>query len=199
MAGWNGVSFLLPAQQLAAVEMALDASGSWGCGAWNGTQWFQLQWSEASISLPIVVKELLPIVLAAELWGSQWRNCVVHCHCDNQAVIGCLRSRTSKNKHCMHMLRVLVFVEAQHSFHFHPVYINTKANHLADNLSINNTHSFLSKVPEANRDPDQVSVPLLKLLLDMEMDWVSPEWRSQFSATFRQGWRKPHRNPIAQQ
>jgi hypothetical protein len=95
---WNGVSFLPPPHQLPAKEMATDASGSWGCGAWHGNSWFQLTWDTTSQSLPIVTKELLPIVLACELWGAKWRDQLVRCHCDNQAVVACLRSRTSKKR-----------------------------------------------------------------------------------------------------
>ena len=41
--GWNGVSFLPPPRHLPAMEMASDASGSWGYGAWQGARWFQLK------------------------------------------------------------------------------------------------------------------------------------------------------------
>ena len=83
---------------------------------------------------PITVKELLPILLAGILWGQIWRNHRVLCHCDNQAVVSCLRSRTSKQKGMMHNL---VFIEAHHGFHFVPHYIDIRANHLADDLSRN--------------------------------------------------------------
>ena len=46
----------------------------------------------------------------------------------------------------MHLLRCLVYVEARFSFAIVPLYINTKANVLADELSRNNLASFLSKV-----------------------------------------------------
>ena len=32
---WNGISFLLPPTHLPQLQMASDASGSWGCGAWQ--------------------------------------------------------------------------------------------------------------------------------------------------------------------
>ena len=86
MRDWNGVSFLPLAQQLPVVEMASDASGSWGCGAWHGTHWFQVQWDDRSVEAPIMVKELIPVVLAVDLWGTRWSNCLVRCFCDNQAV-----------------------------------------------------------------------------------------------------------------
>lgn len=153
--------------------MASDASGSWGCGAWFDNHWFQVKWDETSLQLPIAVKELLPIVLACERWGKMWENQQVRCHCDNQVAVAALRSRTSKNHHCMHMLRALAFIEARHCFVLRPRYIDTKANHLADDLFRDNLSSFLSKVPGARKEPDHPSSFLLALLLDKEIDWVS--------------------------
>ena len=45
---WNGISFLPPPIHLSQLQMASDASGSWGCGAWHSCNWFQLQWDERS-------------------------------------------------------------------------------------------------------------------------------------------------------
>ena len=77
-----------------------------------------------------------------------------------------LRSRTSRDRGLMHLLRCLVFVEAHHQCHPVPEYIDTRANHLADDLSRNNASSFLLKVPDTNPCPSPVSLPLLSLLLD---------------------------------
>ena len=117
---WNGVSFLLSPSYLPQLQMASDASGSWGCGAWHGCHWFQLQWDERSAPLSIMAKELLPIVLAVSVWGPRWNGHRIICLCDNQAVVACLHSRTSRVGHIMHMLRALTFVEAQHSFSLIP-------------------------------------------------------------------------------
>ena len=84
----------------------------------------------------------------------------------------------------MHFLRCLVFVEATYRCFLYPTYINTKLNHLADDLSRDNLYSFLSKVPEARPSPTQVSLPLLNLLLEPEADWTSPHWNHQFRAIF---------------
>jgi hypothetical protein len=72
VASWNGISFLPPPSYLPRLQMTSDASGSWGCGAWYGHSWFQLQWDSRSTHLPIMVKELLPIVLACSVWGPTW-------------------------------------------------------------------------------------------------------------------------------
>ena len=95
---WNGVSFLPTSPLLPVQEMASNASGTWGCGAWFQEKWFQFQWDAATQELPIAVKELIPIIVAGVLWGHEWTGHRVLCHCDNQAVVACLRSRTSKHR-----------------------------------------------------------------------------------------------------
>ena len=44
---WNGVS-VWKSQEQPTIELASDASGSWGCGAWCGKDWFHLQWPETA-------------------------------------------------------------------------------------------------------------------------------------------------------
>lgn len=181
---WNGVSFLPPPAHLPSVEVTSDASGSWGCGVWHQNSWFQVQWDPRSQGLSIAQKELIPIILACATWDHAWHGRQVRCHCDNQVVVACLHSRTSKDRGIMHLLRCLVFVEAHHSCYLTSSYIDTKANHLADDLSRNNLHSFLSKVPWADPRPAPVPLPLLDLLLDPQADWTSPPWHHQFSTIF---------------
>ena len=58
-----------------------DASGHFGCGAWwpvTGS-WLQLQWLQAHTKEwealreeSILLKELLPVVLACSVWGPSW-------------------------------------------------------------------------------------------------------------------------------
>ena len=143
------------------VELTSDASGSWGCGAWYQNSWFQVPWDERVQPLPIASKELIPSILDCAAWGHQWYGHRVVRDWDNQVVVACLRTLTSKHKGLMHLLRCLVFVEAHFNCH-----INTRLNHLADYLSSNNLLSFLSKVPGASRVP----FPVLGLLHDLLLD-----------------------------
>ncbi len=184
IAKWNGISFLAPPHKLPQVHLTSDASGSWGCGAWHGTSWFQLKWDSSSIKHPIAEKELIPIIVACVVWGANWRGHQVICHCDNQVVVACLRSRTSKTKGLMYLIRCLVFIEAKMGCFLVPTYIDTHTNHLADDLSRDNLRSFLSKVPAADKQPTRLPQPLLTLLMDAQADWTSPRWRQQFSTTF---------------
>ena len=178
--GWNGISFLPTPPYLPRLCMASDASGHWGCGAWFGNNWFLIQWTPQSVLLPIAVKELLPILIAGVVWGHMWHGHKVECLCDNQAVVACLHSRTSRHKGIMHLLRVLLFIEANAGFHFQAHYLDTQSNHLADDLSRNHVASFLSKVPQASPSPTPVPPRLIDIILDHSADWTSPQWRHQF-------------------
>ncbi len=181
---WNGTSLLLTPSHLPHVVMTSDASGSWGCGAWHHRSWFQVTWDFRSSALTIAEKELLPIILACATWGKAWYGHRVTCRCDNQVVVACLRSRTSRAGGIMHLLRCLTFVEASYNMHIDSIYIDTHSNHLADDLSRNRLLSFLSKVPLADPLPSPVPSPLLDLLLDQQADWRSTAWRVRFNSTF---------------
>ena len=182
---WNGVSFLLPPSHLPKLDITSDASGSWGCGAWHNHLWFQLRWDSRAQALSIAEKELIPIILALAMWGSNWSNCQIICHCDNQVVVACLRSRTSKCKGVMHLLRCLFFIEARQRCYLHPVYIDTHANCLADALSRDNLPLFRFQHPVADPHPTPIPSPLLDLLLDPSADWTSPHWSHLFNIIFK--------------
>lgn len=94
MSEWNGMAVLPPTPHLLTKEMESDVSSSWGCGVWHENWWFQLQWDHASRDSLITVKKLLPIVLACAVWGASWASRWVLVHCDNQAMVASLRSRT---------------------------------------------------------------------------------------------------------
>ena len=81
----------------------------------------------------------------------------------------------------MYLLRCLVFVEATHRCFIHPVYIDSKANHLADDLSCNNLSSFLSKVLNINPR----LTPISRTRLDPDADWISLCWRNRFDSIFK--------------
>ncbi len=183
---WNGTSFLHPPSSLPKVHLYTDASGSWGCGAWYERSWFQVKWDARAEALSIAEKELIPIIVACQAWGEQWKGLQVICHSDNQSVVADLKSRSSRHKGMMHLLRTVVFAEARLVCSLSPVYIDTRANHLADSLSRDNAVHFLSQVQSADPRPSPVSPQLLDLLLDQTADWSSPNWRQHFGATFRQ-------------
>ena len=89
------------------------------------------------------------------------------CNCDNQMVIACLRSRTSKAKGLMHLLRCPVFIEARHGFYIHPMYISSASNHLAPPLVA--THSrFCRRYFRPTSSPPQSTSPYFRPSLTRE-------------------------------
>lgn len=124
-----------------------DASGAWGCGAYCNDQWFQLAWPEAVIAqLSIMFKELVPIVVAVAVWGQSWTNCSVMSRCDNMAVVEVLRTRTTKEKDVMHLLRCLHFFEAHFECRVQSVHIQGIDNDRADDLS-----SIIAFIPSCRK------------------------------------------------
>ena len=109
---WNGKSMLSDVYTSNPnVHIVSDASGSWGCAAYWNSEWFQVAWSnypEFEMA-PIPAKELLPILIAAALWGT------------NMA----------------HMLRCLFFLEEKLEFLSTAKHIPGVENRLADALSRN--------------------------------------------------------------
>ena len=110
-------------------------------------------------------------------------------HCDNQVVVACLCSHSSRQPELMHLIRCLVYIEARFAFTVYPTFIETKANHLADDLYRNRISSFLSKVPQVDVAPTPTSSRLLELLLNQQAaDWVLESWRHQFRDTLTRAW-----------
>ena len=152
---WNGVSLL---QQARAPQphiiLQTDALGT--CmGLWSSSlppQWFQLQWPEAWSSVAIMVKELVPIVLACAVWGPQLARKMVLVQCDNTGVVVAVQLRTSKDQYAMHLLRCLWFFTAYYDIVVNIEHIPWESNCAADHLSRNCVQSFIS-VPQASLLP----------------------------------------------
>ena len=139
---WNGVSLLVAlGEQEPTVTLT---SGTWGYGAFWNSWWFQLAWSDTACTgeVNIAVKELIPIVMAAAMWGKAWEGQVVCCRCDNDAVVAVLNKRTSRDQDLMDLLRCLSFFEARFSFRAVASHIPGVQNSLADDLSRNKLSSF---------------------------------------------------------
>jgi len=114
------------------IVLCSDASGSFGCGAWLKNQWLQFQWPRCIADWSIAAKELVPIVLAALIWGNQWSIKLVLVYCDNQAVVEVVNSGNPKDPTLMHILRAIFFISAHHDFAVRAAHIpgerNTAAN-----------------------------------------------------------------------
>lgn len=170
---WHGVQFwLFPGLSPAVdVEVTSDAAGAIGYGAFYGNEWFNGSWQEAQWGLSIAYKELFPIVLAADLWGSKWHKCHVLFRSDNEAVVAILNSRTSRVPCIMHLVRHLLMSAARHNFTFIAEHLPGVQNTIADALSRFHWQEFRQLAPLAHRFPVVVPPALLE-------DLISPLWKA---------------------
>ena len=79
--------------------VAMDTSGQVGCGGLWKSRWFQVRWTleyrltrNLSHQDSIMMHELLPVVIAAVVWGPEWRNSVVVFQCDNEGAVSAIIS-----------------------------------------------------------------------------------------------------------
>ena len=144
-------------------------------------EWFQLRWPETSQELHITVKELAPIVLAAAVWGKEWKGKCVMSYCDNAAVVAIINKGDSKEPEAMHLVRCLAFLKAKFLVSSHIKGIN---NELADTLSRDNVHYFLLHYLQAQPTPTHLPPELLDLTMVTKPDWTSRVWTDLWRATF---------------
>ena len=182
LASWNGTSLRQDRLQSPDFSIWSNASGSWGCAAVWDSQWFQVAWqnceefSEASIA----AKEMLPILVAAAVWGRQWVGSTVLCNSDNEAVVAVLQSGSVKDKKLAHMLRCLFFLEAKFQFTIVAAHIPGAINVRADALSCNHIDVVFASSLQARPTPQAVPQDLVWGLIHPQA-WTSPEWTSWFS------------------
>ena len=114
---WNGIS-LIKEYGIEHVDhcVATDASGRFGCGGLWQNKWFQIEWKPeyriekgCQLQDSIMLRELLPVVIAGAVWGPQWRNSFVKFYCDNEGAVAAINSGYSKIPSILHLLRCLFF------------------------------------------------------------------------------------------
>ena len=177
--GWNGVT-MMPNYSLPSIRLETDASGSWGCGAKWGSKWLQWRWEGSSQDWAIAPKELLPILFAIAIWGSQWAGSLVECHCDNMAVVAVINSGRCKDPTLMHLLRCLFFMAAHFSITVKAFHIPGVENIAADAISRNDLSRFMQATPEATPDPYPIPEKLVQMLVRLQPDWTSSLWAQLF-------------------
>ena len=159
------------------VEVWSDASGGWGCGAYWRTQWFQLPWSTVPIaSHGIAAKELLPIVLAAAIWGHEWRGSTVRFHCDNSAAVAVMNNLSAHEHLLCHHLRSLFFIGARFDINIIAVHTPGVSKIAADALSRDNVCLFFSQIPHAAHRPTPLPARLAWGLCVSKPGWISRDW-----------------------
>lgn len=139
--------------------MFTDASGSLGFAAVLGSKWFALGWEKVPglTKCQIAIKELFPIVVALELWGTVLRNKKIPFMTDNMAIVYAINKQTCKDKGLMKLIRRLVLQALSHNILFRAKHIAGKSNTLADHLSRFKFQEAFQVAPHLNRT--QTNVP----------------------------------------
>ena len=131
---WNGISLLWNSEHPSLVVTS-DASGRWGCGAFCNTHWFQLKWPESLPNYHITVKELIPVVIAAAIWGAKLEYSHVRVRSNNSAVVAIINGGYSRDADVMHLMRCLHFLSARRAFRLSAEHIKGSHSEAADALS----------------------------------------------------------------
>ena len=159
-----------------------DASGSFGCrGVLMPSRWFQIRWPQAWAGIDISVKELVPIIAAAAIWGGHWHRQHICFHSDNMAVVSILQNRTARDELALHLLRCFQFFSALFQFKYLVQHVPGMLNTAADAISRDNIALFSSLIPQASRH--FVPNPVLDLLVNQRPNWGSPHWTALFVST----------------
>ena len=185
---WNGVSLLsLLSAQTPAATIYSDTSGSWGCGAICQGHWFQLQWDKNSEAYHISIKELLPIVIAAAIWGQDFvgKTVTILVRSENVAAVAAIKHQTRPVKEVAHLLRCLAFIMARFNVRLQAAHIPGILNDIANALSRNNMSTFFSLVPQADKHPLIIPSSLIHLLIPRLPDWTELHWTELWSTIFQ--------------
>ena len=116
-------------------------------------------------NIDISIKEMLPIVIEAEIWGESWERRRILFRTDNQAVFATLKSGLCRDRHLAFCLRELALQAILNNFTFLAVLIPGKVNKASDALSHFHFKEFKSLVPDANSASLHVPPLLLQKLL----------------------------------
>ena len=118
------------------LKLYSDAAGvHGGFAAVMGAKWFVGEWSDEMRPLHITFKELLPIVLALEIWGPLLANHKILFLTDNAAVADIINKTSCKEKLIMKLVRRLVLAALKYNIFFRSKHIPGKSNIICDLLS----------------------------------------------------------------
>lgn len=155
---FNGVCMFLDEHWLStdALSLYTDASSAIGYGAVKGSQWFQGKWTDWWKNQNIALLELYPIVIAFEIWASQFMNQSVEIFSDNQAVVHIINNQTSQDPLIMILLRRLTLTCLRCNVRIKSQHIPGQDNNCADALSRFQMDRFQSLMPQADKQPQQI-------------------------------------------
>ena len=156
---FNGKNILSHQRWLTSesLHLSTDSAGSLGYGAVFHPHWFSGSWPPHWFHMDITFKELVPIVLALEIWGPVLHQKCIILHTDNAAVVHIINKTTCKVSVIMSLVRRLVIACMQFNILVRAEHIPGKYNILPDLLSRLQREKFRALAPDM--DPLATVVP----------------------------------------
>ena len=156
---YNGVTLYREELFLSHVNQHIytDAS-SLGYGAIFDKKWFACSWPNSWWPLQnITLLELIPVVLATQVWATSFRNKCVTLHTDNHALVFMINNQSSNEDLVMTLLRSMTLNALQNNFLIKAVHVPGVDNSLADCLSRLQVTRFKQMYPEADSHQTKVT------------------------------------------
>ena len=120
-------------------------------------------WPEQIEDLPITFKEILPIVLALEIWGQELRVQCIILHIDNIAAVYILNKQSSKDKDIMALVCRFLLACMKFNILTNFVHLEGTSNILPDLVSRFQIEEFRRLAPQMDREPTTVAAELLTM------------------------------------
>ena len=156
----NGVSFIQDKfVSSAELQLFTDASGL-GFGGVFRTHWFYGAWPDKCKKsfIDINYKELFAIVVAFEIWHSEFRNKQILFNSDSEVVCNLWQNRSAKDLHLLRLLRHLFFRSVEVNCNILIRHLPGKANRLSDCLSRLQVKEFHRLAPHMDLLPTPLPV-----------------------------------------
>ena len=137
------------------LEFFTDSSGTGFGAVFANKKWFAGTWSQWYIGKNIMLLELIPIVLAIEVWGEYFQNKKVRLFTDNMALVPVITKKTSKEPSgfIMILIRRLVLSCLRFNILLEAVHLRGTLNSAADALSRGQISTFFRICPQAENNP----------------------------------------------
>ena len=146
---WCGISILARGNWVEDLVFTSDAAGSVGFGIWTCEEWCAEKWPESVAgNTNIAILEMLPLVLAASLWGCKWSGLRVLFRSDNMSVVWAVNKGMPKEPQLLGLVKQLAKLSILHSFQYRCVHIPGVNNTEADLLSRGRIGDFLDIRPD---------------------------------------------------
>lgn len=156
------------------LELYTDSAGGIGFGAILGTAWtsgaWPQTWHDAGVTRNIALLELVPIVVAFNIWATELANRQITLWSDNQAVVQAVNTGHAHCARVAALLRRLLGAQFRGNIAIRARHIAGAENSVADAISRFQWAEFRELAPAADRE--------MTPMPEEAWTWVDPGWEA---------------------